>query len=71
MNGGYVNRNTPNTDPELEGGAAEPTYEFYPANGRIATVMQFMIKTSGLNAYAHTYLMPSGKVLVQANISTS
>ncbi|KAJ3999084.1 glyoxal oxidase [Lentinula boryana] len=70
VNGGYINRNTPNTDPELEGGAAEPTYEFYPANGRNATVMQFMIKTSGLNAYAHTYLMPSGKMLVQANIST-
>ncbi|KIK64004.1 hypothetical protein GYMLUDRAFT_40223 [Collybiopsis luxurians FD-317 M1] len=70
VNGGYINRNTPNTDPKLEGGAAEPTYEFYPANGRTATVMDFMIKTSGLNAYAHTYLMPSGKMLVQANIST-
>ncbi|KAE9390575.1 DUF1929-domain-containing protein [Gymnopus androsaceus JB14] len=70
VNGGYINRNTPNTDPELEGGAAEPTYEFYPANGQTATVMQFMIKTSGLNSYAHTYLMPSGNMLVQANIST-
>ncbi|KAJ3766035.1 hypothetical protein FB446DRAFT_417507, partial [Lentinula raphanica] len=32
--------------------------------------MQFMVKTSGLNSYAHTYLMPSGKMLVQANYST-
>ncbi|KAF9218468.1 DUF1929-domain-containing protein, partial [Gyrodon lividus] len=69
VNGGYINRNTPNTDPEYEGGAAEPTYEFYPSRGP-ATVMQFMITTSGLNSYAHTYLMPSGNMLIQANIST-
>ena len=47
VNGGYVNRNTPNTDPGYEGGAAEPTYEFYPSKGD-ATVMQFMITTSDL-----------------------
>ncbi|KAJ3930567.1 MAG: glyoxal oxidase N-terminus-domain-containing protein [Lentinula lateritia] len=70
VNGGYINRNYPNTDPTYEGGAAEPTYEFYPANGTTATIMQFMVKTSGLNSYAHTYLMPSGKMLVQANYST-
>ncbi|KIK57124.1 hypothetical protein GYMLUDRAFT_247377 [Collybiopsis luxurians FD-317 M1] len=70
VNGGYINRNYPNTDPTYEGGAAEPTYEFYPANGRTAEIMQFMVKTSGLNSYAHTYLMPSGKMLVQANYST-
>lgn len=70
VSGGYINRNTPNIDPEYEGGAAEPTYEFYPSKGD-ATVMQFMIKTSGLNSYAHTYLMPSGNMLVQANTSTS
>ncbi|KAG6853602.1 hypothetical protein C0991_002925 [Blastosporella zonata] len=70
VNGGYINRNYPNVDPEFENGGAESTYEFYPANGRVATTMQFMIKTSGLNAYAHTYLLNSGKMLVQANIST-
>ncbi|KAG7095082.1 hypothetical protein E1B28_005870 [Marasmius oreades] len=70
VNGGYINRNYPNTDPAFEGGAAEPTYEFYPANGRKAEVMQFMIKTSGLNSYAHTFMMPSGKMFVQANVST-
>jgi hypothetical protein len=71
VNGGYVNRNFPNTDPALEGGAAEPTFEFYPSRGTAAATMQFMIETSGLNAYAHTYLMPSGKMFVQANVSTS
>jgi FlaG/FlaF family flagellin (archaellin) len=69
VSGGYINRNTPNTDPEYEGGAAEPTYEFFPSKGA-ATVMNFMITTSGLNSYAHTYLMPSGNMLIQANIST-
>ncbi|KIY50225.1 DUF1929-domain-containing protein [Fistulina hepatica ATCC 64428] len=70
VNGGYINRNTPNTDPEYEGGAAEPTYEFYPSNGQTPQVMNFMITTSGLNSYAHTFLMPSGKMFVQANVST-
>ncbi|KAI0353315.1 DUF1929-domain-containing protein [Trametes cingulata] len=69
-NGGYINRNYPNVQPDTEGGAANPTYEFFPANGRQQQVMNFMIKTSGLNAYALTYLMPSGKMLVQANYST-
>ncbi|KAH9915158.1 DUF1929-domain-containing protein [Epithele typhae] len=49
--GGYINRNTPNTDPATQG-------------------MQFMVKTSGLNAYPHTFLMPSGKMFLQANYST-
>lgn len=70
VNGGYINRNFPNTDPEFEGGAAEPTYEFYPSNGP-ATVMQFMIKTSGLNSYALAYTLASGNMFLQANYSTS
>lgn len=69
VNGGYVNRNFPNVDPATEGGAAEPTYEFYPSKGD-AAVMQFMISTSGLNAYAHSFLMASGKMFLQANLST-
>ena len=69
--GGYINRNTPNTDPANEGGAAEPTYEFYPPSSQAPQVMDFMVKTSGLNSYALTYLMPSGKMFVQANYSTS
>ena len=77
VNGGYVNRNMPNIDPAYESstpgtpGAAEPTFEFYPSRGGTPEVMQFMITTSGLNAYAHTFLMPSGKMFVQANLSTS
>ncbi|EIN04797.1 hypothetical protein PUNSTDRAFT_108074 [Punctularia strigosozonata HHB-11173 SS5] len=70
VNGGYVNRNYPNVDPTNEGGAANPTFEFYPSRNEPAAQMDFMTKTSGLNAYAHAYLMPSGKMLVQANYST-
>lgn len=70
VNGGYVNRNVPNVDPTFEGGAAEPTYEFYPPRGT-PQQMQFMTKTSGLNTYAHLYLMPSGLMFAQANLSTS
>ncbi|KAH9973673.1 glyoxal oxidase [Lactifluus volemus] len=68
--GGYINRNTPNTDPTYEGGAAEPTYEFFPPSSQPPQIMNFMVKTSGLNSYALTYLMPSGKMFVQANYST-
>ncbi|CAE6373423.1 unnamed protein product [Rhizoctonia solani] len=70
VNGGYINRNTPNVDPAYSEGAAEPTFEFWPSRGTPATVMQFMITTSGLNSYAHLYLMPSGKMFAQANFST-
>ena len=71
VNGGYINRMYPNTDPQTEGGAAEPTFEFYPARSQTPQVMNFMVKTSGLNAYALTFLMPSGKMFLQANYSTS
>lgn len=71
VNGGYVNRNFPNTDPTYSGGAAEPTYEFFPSNGQTPQLMAFMTKTSGLNAYAHSFLMSSGLMFVQANLSTS
>ena len=83
VNGGYVNRNFPNIDPAYQCGpsavpdpthacaAAEPTFEFYPSRGGTPAVMNFMVETSGLNAYAHAFLMPSGKMFVQANLSTS
>lgn len=70
VNGGYINRNTPNIDPAYSTGAAEPTFEFWPNRGTAAAVMQFMITTSGLNSYAHLFLMPSGKMFAQANFST-
>ncbi|KAF8208772.1 glyoxal oxidase N-terminus-domain-containing protein [Mycena galopus ATCC 62051] len=70
VNGGYINRNYPNTDPTYSGGAAEPTYEFFPSNGQTPQIMNFMVKTSGLNAYAHTFLLASGNLFLQANYST-
>lgn len=70
VNGGYINRNYPNIDPAYEGGAAEPTYEFFPSRGE-PQIMQFMIDTSGLNSYAHTFLMASGRMYLQANTSSS
>ena len=76
--GGYINRQYPNVDPTYGnsgngpvGAQSEPTYEFFPPTGQDPQIMQFMIKTSGLNSYALTYLMPSGKMFVQANFSTS
>lgn len=68
VNGGYINRNYPNTDPATEGGAAEPTVEFFPSTGA-ARIMQFMVDTSGLNSYAHAFMMPSGNMFIQANVS--
>jgi len=69
VNGGYVNRNFPNVDPAYEGGAAEPTYEFYPSKGP-AKVMNFMIETSGLNSFSLAWTLSSGNMFVQANLST-
>lgn len=72
-NGGYINRNWPPDDPNCDGGGAECTYEYFPAKGTEAKTMQFLLQanTGGLNSYAHTYMMPSGKMFVQANVSTS
>lgn len=68
VNGGYINRNFPDHDPNS--GAAENTYEYYPSKGD-AKEMQLMLNTGGLNSYAHAFLMPSGKMLVQTNYTTS
>ncbi|KAF8154722.1 glyoxal oxidase N-terminus-domain-containing protein [Crassisporium funariophilum] len=73
VNGGYVNRNYPIQDPatfDTQGGAANPTYEYYPPRAADPPKLQFLVDTSGLNAYAHTFLMPSGKIFLQANLST-
>lgn len=69
--GGYINRALPNIDPTFEGGQAEPTYEIYPPSATPPQLMAFLTKTSGLNSFALTFLMPSGKMFVQANYSTS
>lgn len=71
IRGGFVNRWVPNVDPVTERGQAEPTYEYYPPRSGDLQQFNFLVQTSGLNAYAHTFLMPSGKMLVQANLSTS
>lgn len=87
--GGYINRNTPNTDPtfatatgggsiyNLNAGGANPTYEYFPnrtnitAQGSFAGMQmsKFMTTTSGLNMYPHMFLMPSGKIFMNANVS--
>nr|ABD61573.1 copper radical oxidase [Phanerodontia chrysosporium] len=71
-NGGYINRNYPeNTDPVWQGGASQPTYEFWPPrDGWKPPVMQFLVDAGGLNSYPLTYLLASGKMVLQANVST-
>ncbi|KAI0253523.1 glyoxal oxidase [Lactifluus subvellereus] len=71
VNGGFINRNFPNVDPVYENGQAEPTYEFYPPGPNPPQIFQFLVKTSGLNAYALAFLMPSGKMFVQAYYSST
>lgn len=71
-NGGYINRNYPTTtDPIFQGGASQPTYETWPSNGQTPPIVQFLVDTGGLDAYPHTYLLASGKMILQANVSTS
>jgi hypothetical protein len=70
-NGGYINRNFPDKDPKTEGGAAQNTWEMWPSNGQSPALVDFLVKTSGLNTYTHMYLLPSGKIFMQANYSTS
>ncbi|KAJ7507666.1 glyoxal oxidase [Mycena galericulata] len=65
--GGYILRNVPNARPT---DGAELTYEFYPSNGQTPQNVSFLFKTSGLNAYPHTFLLGSGKLFLQANVST-
>lgn len=69
--GGYINREYPNVDPTYEVNKSEPTYEFFPPTGQDPPILKFVVDTSGLNSFPLTYLMPSGKMFVQANYSTS
>jgi hypothetical protein len=70
VNGGYINRMLPNTDPISQAGQAESTYEYFPPKDGDPQLVNFIVRTSGLNAYPHAFLMPSGKILLQANLST-
>lgn len=72
VNGGYINRPGPNpSDPITQNAQAENTLEFYPRReGYEPQVSPFLVKAGGLNTYAHAFLLKSGKMLMQANIST-
>lgn len=64
-------RQTPATDPQTQHGLAENTFEFYPARrGATPQLLDFLVKTGGLNTYAHAFLLKSGKMFLQANVST-
>ncbi|KAJ7904372.1 glyoxal oxidase [Mycena olivaceomarginata] len=67
QNGGYILRNVPNDKPR---DGAELTYEFHPSNGQTPQEVNFLVKTSGLNAYPLSWLLSSGKMFLQANLST-
>ncbi|CAO1628309.1 unnamed protein product [Sympodiomycopsis kandeliae] len=79
-NGGYINRNFPNTDPLYSGsagaslqnmnGGSNPSFEFFPNQGKGLQLSKFMGNTSGLNMYPHMFLLPSGNIFMQANYST-
>lgn len=53
VNGGYINRNYPNLDPAYEGGAAEPTFEFFPSNGKSPKSCSSLL-TLPVSALTHT-----------------
>ncbi|KAJ6513221.1 glyoxal oxidase [Mycena sanguinolenta] len=57
--GGYVN----------SAGQDNPTYEFFPSTGNPIN-SPFLSKTLPINLYALTFLLPSGRLLMQANRAT-
>lgn len=58
-NGGYVNSR----------GQDNPTYEFFPPTGD-PIPLSFLSRTLPVNLYPLTWLLPSGKLLMQANYET-
>ena len=70
--GGYINRNYPNTDPD--GPASQNSFEFFPSrpgDPETPPNLPFLTRTSGLNTYVHAFMMPSGQMFLQANVSAS
>ncbi|OCF30659.1 glyoxal oxidase [Kwoniella heveanensis CBS 569] len=59
-NGGYVNTEAQDN----------PTYEFFPPRDDDPVDLQFLADTLPINLYALTWLMPSGKLFMQANRKT-
>jgi hypothetical protein len=77
VNGGYINRdvrwftNPATRDPVTQQHQAENTVEFFPARPHAQPQQsQFLVNAGGLNTYAHAALLKSGKLFLQANIST-
>jgi hypothetical protein len=68
--GGYINRAWP-PENTAQDGISENTFELFPSQGQQPAPVDFLFQTSGLNAYVHMYLMRSGKMFIQANVSTS
>ncbi|KAF7332790.1 hypothetical protein MKEN_00162800 [Mycena kentingensis (nom. inval.)] len=67
--GGFILRLYPNPDPTI---GASLTYEYFPnTQKKTPQNLQFLFKTSGLNAYPHAFLMASGKMFLQANLSST
>ncbi|KAG2008467.1 copper radical oxidase [Coprinopsis cinerea AmutBmut pab1-1] len=67
--GGYINRDYPNVDPD--GPASQNNFEFFPArDDEPPQRLPFLSRTSGLNTYVHAFMMPSGRMFLQANLST-
>ncbi|TFK24023.1 copper radical oxidase variant A [Coprinopsis marcescibilis] len=67
--GGYINRDYPNVNPN--GGGSQNTFEFFPAREDDPPNLPFLTRTSGLNTYVHAFLLPSGRMFLQANVSTT
>ncbi|KAG6810066.1 hypothetical protein H0H92_013500 [Tricholoma furcatifolium] len=59
-NGGYVN--SANQD--------NPTYEFFPPNGDDPILLPILQRTLPANLYPLTWLLPSGRLLIQSNWET-
>ncbi|KAJ7650953.1 copper radical oxidase [Roridomyces roridus] len=59
-NGGYVN----------DAGQDNPTYEFYPPKGKNPITSPWLSDQLPINLYPLTWLLPSGKLLMQANRAT-
>lgn len=62
----------------LAAGGANPTYEYFPRRDNVTQkagayqgmqMSKFMTTTSGLNMYPHMFLMPSGRIFMNANVS--
>ena len=54
--------------PRLKQELPQNSFEFFPNRGD-AVPFPFLTRTSGLNTYVHAFVMPSGRMFLQANVS--